>query len=477
MRSALRDSRRRVVFVHPSPGGGDLFDKLAQSDLPPLGALYAARRLLDAGHAVSVFDLNREGERERFMREWPSMDADVLAFGTLAPCADSILKLAGWARGAAKRPATILAGGNDATVRPRVWADTNLFDAVIVGESDTTIARVVESAPEIAAQPGVMPRGADVPPLPAPIRADDAPFPARRLVALKAYRGGPAYKRRRHSTSIYTHRGCAYTCTFCEQGSEAGPMRFRSAASILDEVREIRRDHGIHDIRFIDDVFMIHKRITRDFCELALSEGERFDWMCCSRMDLMDADLLKLMRRAGCYRIELGVESGNDRVLDFTKKGANVRQAFDAMKNARAAGIEVIANYILGFPTETESEMRETIDTSIAVDSDFAIYFIFRPFAGAKMTRDLDLSWDTGADNFRDASPHYRLSTEGVQALVDEAYGRFYFRPRFVLKRLFVRRTWWVNLELARLSILHLWRRAKSWIRPFPSPRIGSAQV
>ncbi|MCZ7583580.1 MAG: B12-binding domain-containing radical SAM protein [Deltaproteobacteria bacterium] len=362
MSSGNSPSGLRVALVHPDVPFADRFDRLSRSSLPPLGILYLAACLERAGHQVLVVDLNLRPSRPELVKRLREWRPQIVGLGTMAPVTLSVLELARTLRRELTHRYVLVAGGADATARPRDYLTPGVFDAVLTQESERAIVALANAWPAIPREPGLFAAGDDLTAAPEPLVPDEVPFPARHLLPLRDYRGGPAYKKRRHTTSIFTHRGCAYRCGFCEKSVHPGMMRFRSAPSMLEEIRTIRRDFDIHDIRFIDDVLMVNRPALHAFCDLVLEKGERFDWMGCSRIDLMNEELLHKMARAGCHRLELGVESGSDRVMRMINKGARPAKAIEAVKRAHRAGIEVIANFILGFPTETAEEMDATID-------------------------------------------------------------------------------------------------------------------
>ncbi len=442
-----------VTLVHPGAPIDSAFERLGRSDLPPLGVLYIASSLQQAGHHVRVHDVNLEGIDGLVARVCAGRP-DIVGIGTLAPAFHRVEDLARQLRRRLPSSTLLVAGGPDATTRTALYQALGCFDAVLVGEAEQTMARLCEAYPEVPRIPGVLPAGDDPASasMPPQIDPDSVPFPARHLLPLTRYRGGPAFKRGRHSTSIFTHRGCPYQCTFCEKGVHEGPVRLRSAESVLDEVRRIRRDHQIHDIRFIDDVFMINPSILDQFLELVLSSGERFQWLSTTRVDLISDRLLRKLKRAGCYRLEMGVESGSDRVLQMVNKGITREQMIHALEATRAAGMETIANFIMGFPTETEEEIRQTIDFALQLQPDYAAFFTFYPFEGSNIVRSYrDLSGDT-LDRSAEIFP---VPTEQVLRLVDEAYARFYFRPGYALGRLAAIRNGWIAWDLARMAGLH----------------------
>ncbi len=442
-----------VTLIHPGAPIDSSFERLGRSDLPPLGILYVASSLQQAGHRVRVHDVNLEGLGPDLVQRVCAARPQVVGLGTLAPAFDRVAALARQLRQRLPAETLLLAGGPDASTRTARYVELGCFDAVLVGEAEQTMVALCEAYPEVPQIAGVLPAGAPVEDVVSPtqICPDEVPFPARHLLPLRSYRGGPAFKRGRHSTSIFTHRGCPYQCTFCEKGVHEGPVRLRSAGSVLEEVRRIRRDHDIHDIRFIDDVFMINHSILDEFLELVLSSGERFNWLSTARVDLISEELLRKLKRAGCYRLEMGIESGSERILTMVNKGVNMDQMARALEATRSAGMETIANFIMGFPTETEDEIRQTTRFALRLQPDYAAFFTFYPFEGSKIAQTFDLDATDGA---RDPDV-FPVSYERVLQLVDEAYTQFYFRPGYALSRLAAVRNGWIAWDLARMAGLH----------------------
>jgi len=449
-----------ITLVHPEVPPENAFERLGRSDLPPLGILYVAAALERAGHRVRVVDLNLGGYGDDRVHRLLEPRPDVIGLGTLAPALDATLALARRLRERSGGRTKLIAGGADATIRTDHYVRSRLFDAVVVGEAERSMPALLDGWPKLGATAGVLLPGDTDLQWTMPTQPDDAPLPARHLLPLREYRGGPAYKRLQHSTSIFTHRGCPFHCSFCEQSVHEGPVRYRSAEGVLEEVRRIRTDHGIRDIRFIDDVFTSNRDLLHAFLDLVLASGDRFFWLTTGRVDLADPETLAKMKRAGCYRIEYGIESGNDRLLSMIGKGFDVAAARRTLRQTRDAGIESIANFILGFPTETEQEIERSIEMALEVNPDFAIFFAFCPFEGADICEEYDLRWDPRAPGFRAPSPAYRVSTERLFERIDEAYSRFYFRPGLVSRRLVALRSPSIGWDLTRLGALHLGKRA-----------------
>jgi len=443
-----------VTLIHPRVPANSTFERLGRSHIPPLGVLYLASALEREGHRVTVYDHNLNPAGHDFLARVNSQRPDMVGMSSLAPAYANTAALARELRRGLPDGTGLVVGGADATTNPGRYTRLDCFDAVLVGEAEQTLPALCSTWPSVPARAGIIPAGQDPSTVArAPlVDPDAAPLPARHLLPIRDYRGGPAFKRGRYTTSVFSHRGCPYTCTFCEKGVHDGPMRYRSAEGILEEVCRIRADHDIHDIRFIDDVFMVNRKVLESFLDLVLSSGERFHWMCTARVDHLEVDLLRRMRRAGCYRLEVGVESGSERILQMVSKRIttdDIRQGFAA---ARAAGLELIANYILGFPTETEAEIRQTIDFSLELDAEWAMFFDYYPLDGSHMAREYSLSWDPDHTHFTRPDGVFQVTAEQLDALINQAYLRYYFRPAAIGRKLWTVRSPWIWWDLAKMA-------------------------
>ena len=165
--------------------------------------------------------------------------------------------------------------------------------------------------------------------------------------------------------TMNTSRGCPFNCTFCSVGSIWGKLyTYYSAERIISEIDYLVKTFGAKGIYFREDNFTLKKERVISFCELLLRKNMSIQWMCETRIDTLDENLLTLMRRAGCEALYIGVESGSQRVLDFLKKGIRVEQVENIFRLCHTIGIKTCASFIVGIPTETEAERAETIALS-----------------------------------------------------------------------------------------------------------------
>ncbi len=216
---------------------------------------------------------------------------------------------------------------------------------------------------------------------PRPFIADlnDLPMPLHERLPLQAYRmplmKGPF-------TFIVTSRGCTAGCTYCiKHVSYQFSVRLRSPDKILDELK-LLAGLGIHNIHMYADLFTIHREQVVELCQRIIGEGLKIRWTCNSRVDYVDAEMLQLMGRAGCWFISWGIESGNEQILRHAHKGAYPDKAERALRWAKQAGIANWGYFIIGLPGETEATIRQTIDFAKKLPLDIALFHVAAPYPG-----------------------------------------------------------------------------------------------
>jgi len=244
---------------------------------------------------------------------------------------------------------TIAVGGPHASVAPQTLLGA--ADYVAVGEGEPLIVHLVE---------GRLPRGV--------VRArpledlDSLPRPAYDIFSGLGYDDSHPALPVRPVYTLNTSRGCPYGCTFCSVGSVWGrSYRCMSAERVVDDVEWLMRDFGARGIYFREDHFTLSRSRTREFCELVLRRRLRFLWACESRADSLDRDLLRLMRRAGCRSLYIGVESGSPRVLKNLKKGETLSDFRRVFRECRRIGIRTYASFIVGTPGERARDVLSTL--------------------------------------------------------------------------------------------------------------------
>jgi anaerobic magnesium-protoporphyrin IX monomethyl ester cyclase len=173
---------------------------------------------------------------------------------------------------------------------------------------------------------------------------------------------------------------------FCSCTSMWGHrVRLRSPQNVVDEIENIIGTYSIRRFGFVDDTFTIVGNHTRGICEEILTRGLDIEWACNVRVDTLTEDLVQLMKRAGCARFFMGVESGNQKTLDFVKKKTTITQIEKAVKIARKYSIEVVISCILGFPNETYTDTERTIDFAISLEGDRYFFNFLLLYPGTEL--------------------------------------------------------------------------------------------
>lgn len=285
---------------------------------------------------------------------------------------------------------------------------------------------------------------------------DELPFPAWHLFPFKKYSllflGNIA---KTPGLTVFGSRGCPYNCAFCcLQNTQGKGYRRRNPKKIVDEIEYLITNFPIKQVGFMDPIFPFSKQDGLEFCNEMVRRGLNNEvvWMCETRLDRIDRELLSAMRHAGCRRIAYGLESGTQILLDNVQKSSNLSKAREIIKYTREEGIQTLGFFMLGLPGETKDTVRETINFAKELDLDFAKFSITIPFPGSQLYVDLVNSgrlkrqdWE----NFVSYNPDPEnlvcvpgsIEPEELIKLQQKAHLKFYLRPKMIFKQLFKIRT------------------------------------
>lgn len=194
--------------------------------------------------------------------------------------------------------------------------------------------------------------------------------------------------------NIFATRGCPYECFFCgSYNIWSRKVRFRSPGNIVAEIKSIKKE-GIKLIRFDDDNFGVTKQHINLLCNALIAECRGLKWSCELHVRLVDEKTMSIMKKAGCYSIDLGIESGNNEMLKKIRKNITIEEAMAACKTIKRNRIELNTFFMVGFPQETKDSLRDTFSAIKKIKCDTVIYSIFTPYPGTeafKCSRDLGL--------------------------------------------------------------------------------------
>lgn len=419
-----------VLLINPPVHFADGVPHTLDTENPPLGLMYIAAYIQQqAPHfRVRVVDVGAEGTR---------LDAIERLVADLRPIAVGIpamtLQLQGAVRVAQavrrQGDARVIIGGNHVSGDPGfVRRNRDLFDHAITGEGEKTfldtVVRIAEGRDVAEVQRGEI--FADL---------DELPFPDRAAIARGCY-ARPDY--------FVVSRGCPFQCTFCATPALAAKVRFRSAESIIEEIRQsYHLSRGY--ISFLDDTFTAKRQMVIDLCARVRAARLKLQWRCFTRIDLVDDELLAAMRGAGCEEISFGIESGSERVRreSMGKGKFSNDEIRESIRLCRKHRIKANGFFIVGNPGETMAEIDETRDFALTSGLSGIAVSMLTPFPGSPLydaAKNEGLIDETLIDRFArgelgaGATGVYPLYTggldrEAVAKAMRHMLLRFYLRP------------------------------------------------
>ena len=299
---------------------------------------------------------------------------------------------------------------------------------------------------------------------------DTLPMPARHLLPNQNY----TYPDTKYNPvfPVFTSRGCPGKCAFCQQYHITGrKLRLRSASKVVDEIEHLIKVYHAREIHIWDDMFSSNPKHVFGLRDELKKRGIKIP-ICFAagiRVDTATPEILQAMREMGGYSVAFGVESGVQEILDKCSKGITLEEARAAVKNAKQAGLETWCFFMLGLLGETRETVEQSIKFAIELDPDIVKFHIFKPYPGSDLSREMKskgliLDFDVEKYGIHTYPVHRTeaLSPEDIFRLQKEAYRRFYFRPRIILRQLLRLNSWariknnlTVAFGMLRLVFLH----------------------
>lgn len=183
---------------------------------------------------------------------------------------------------------------------------------------------------------------------------------------------------------IFSARGCPYNCFFCgSRNIWSRKVRFRSNENVIEEIKDIRKE-GLRSVNFEDDTFGVSDRRINDLCNAIIKHCPELKWKCEIPVKLVKEKNISLMKNAGCYQIQMGIESGNNEILKRIRKNITIEEAISACKIINKYGIELILFFMVGFPYDTEDTINDTLAAMKKIKCNKIEYSIFTPYPGTE---------------------------------------------------------------------------------------------
>jgi radical SAM superfamily enzyme YgiQ (UPF0313 family) len=262
------------------------------------------------------------------------------------------------------------------------------------------------------------------------------PFPAWDLINTDKYRMPFTDKK---FLLAATSRGCPYQCVFCADGAYYGKkLRMRSPAKIVDEIEWVVSQFKINNFLFWSESFTINSQFAMNVAEEIINRKLNIEWVCNSRVDNVNLELLTTIKKAGCWMIGYGVESGNEMILRQIKKQISTRDIINAVGLAKKVGLEVTAHCVLGFPQDTKETILETIEFVKRLDVNYVQFYCAVPFPGSELFNEAKKNDWICSDDWRKFEQNFsvlntpHLTAKEIMRLRNFAYRSFYLRPKTI---------------------------------------------
>ncbi|MFQ5450324.1 MAG: B12-binding domain-containing radical SAM protein [Nitrospinaceae bacterium] len=444
-----------VLLINPSyqSSYGGTKASIVNPFFPTLGLATIAAVARQRGHKVHILDLCwRPYDFELIRSKVLQVKPDVVGISATTPLMNQLRDISVLVKDLSKN-IMVVGGGPHPTALPRETLRESLLDAVCVGEADYTFAELCDNS-ILSEIPGIYYRSGDeiinTGPRNPIENLDDLPFPAWDLYNPGDYKKiSRLIARRPPVTTAEFSRGCVFLCDFCaSKMTMALGYRKKSPKRCSEEIKYMY-DAGFREFWLADDIFTSDPKWASAVSEAILKTGIDMAWTCSNgiRVESADKELFKTMKKAGCYRVSFGFESGNDEVLKSFGKGgrATIEQGRTAVKKARVAGIETNAFFMLGLTGDTEETIMDTIEYARTLPVHLAKFGVAIAFPGSSMfnkyvRKGLVKSYDW--DQYfvytdKHLFAHENLSYEMIQRLMKLAYRKaILFNPSFAFRRL-----------------------------------------
>ncbi|MFH1210769.1 MAG: radical SAM protein [archaeon] len=439
---------KKIVFLNPSLDGK--YTKLGDitTVLPPVGICQLSSVVRDKYEPkiIDQFALRLDNEEtvKRILDEDPAylgVTSTTMNIFNAVSIADSVKK---------ENPhIKIILGGAHLTTSPiETMQRFSSFDVGVYGEGELTLLELldkIDKKKNINNVKGLVIKiGKKVfitERRPYISNLDTLPFPAYDLLPDLAKHYQPIADKmyKAPTTIVVTSRGCPGQCIFCEKSIFGNVCRANSAGYVVKLIKYLRDGFGINSLIFDEDNFLVFRRRLKEICEIMIKEKIDMPWSCSGRVDMIDEETLKLMKKAGCWQIIYGAESGSQKILDILHKGTTVEQNEKAIKLTHEAGISVKCSFMFGSFGETLETLEETKRFIMKVPLDDINLCRFSPFPGTKAWElapkygSFDPDWEKvnvfQSNNFVPKE----LTNEQIDVYYKKLYRSFYLRPKIML--------------------------------------------
>lgn len=449
--------KKKILLVHPlgmnwMPGEQDL--SRVVNIMPPMGLLSLAAWLEKHGHQADVHDCYAfPGQDDKLFRYLQEERPGFVGFTATTSSFMDGVRLAKRVKEILPEIKVVFGGVHLSALRERLLRDFPIIDYGVVGEGEQTLLELMESHEEgLRSIEGLIVRDngevifngfrrklLDLDTLPFPAYEKLEGFPNSYKLPLFSYPKAP-------NSTVITSRGCPYTCSYCDRSVFRRTYRYNSPEYMVNLLVHLQQSFQIKHVNIYDDTFTLKRRRVMDFCELKIRSGLKMTFNCAARAEQLDFEMLTMMKKAGCWMISLGIETGDPGLLKRHRSylpsstmDNPLEKIREMVQLIKKSGIRVKGLFMLGLPGETEESIDKSMEYVFSLPLDEFNLSKLTPFPGAPIYGDIrehgsfEENWELmNALNFIFVPKGFtkdRLEERHV-----EFYRRYFTRPQILLK-------------------------------------------
>lgn len=446
--------RTRVLFIkyHEAADQQPLSKKAAEKlgIFPSLALAGLAAWVRQHGYPVGLIDLHVENlmpaDAADRVRDF---NPDIVALTSKTLGWPAVIEIAQMVRQAAPR-ARVVVGGPHMSIYPKESMSWDCFDLAVVGDGEETFLELCdryESGSDWDDVPGTVVRRADGevvqnPARPLPKDINRYPMPAWDLLPVTDYHCLTLLK---PFATMVTTRGCPWHCGYCSQ-VYSEKLRFREVELVVDEMEFLERSYGVREIVFFDETFTIGKRRMLKFSEEVQRRGLKVKFNIRARVDTVDRDVVRALKKAGLRSIHMGVEAGTDRVLKIMNKQITREQTEQAFRICREEGVDTRGYFMVGYYDATPDDVEDMISFASGLGLDWASFSVATALPATDLYRIAQERGYVEGDFWKRYTidgggviPQLETETftaEQLRAYRTKAYMKFYLRPDLIRRKL-----------------------------------------
>jgi radical SAM superfamily enzyme YgiQ (UPF0313 family) len=456
--------QRKILLVHPlgyrSDAASADISRLANI-MPPIGLASIAAYLEKRGIHAKIIDCYAKPDSDRLIREYLlNRNPGFMGISCTTSSFLDGIRITVLAKKLLPDIRVIFGGPHVSAMKEKVLEDFPIVDFVAVGEGEETLAQLIENPESPSSVKGIIYRepggnicftgyrdkGIDLDTLPFPAYEKLDGYPDAYKLPIFNYPRSP-------NTSCISSRGCPYACSYCDRSVFRRTFRYNSAEYLYEHLRYLKQRFGIRHVNFYDDQFTFKRKRVEEFARMMTDRPLEMTFNCAVRAEHVDPELLGQLKRAGCWMVSLGIETGDEALLAQHRQNANLKLVADKIRLIKQAGLRTKGLLMMGLPGETEQSIRKSMNYVFSLPIDDFNLSKFTPFPGSPIYEKIHELGTFDEDWERMDCMHFLFIPKGMtRERLEELFQKFY-KTHFLQPK-----TIWDYVTM-------IWRSPDSWRR------------